>query len=197
MTGNGHVRFGGRPPQKYRPGDRRQLGGGPPNYRHICYVHGLALAPDLGRLFASATGENRLVAIDLSTLRIVGSAPTGDYPDGLTYDPDDHKVFVSNEHGGTDTVIDVNSNQRVADIQVGSDVGNTQYDSVSRCILVGDGAFYADPRRRRHARTALDRECGRAARASGVAAGAMLLSLAMAAPVFLALHVWLGRRSRP
>jgi hypothetical protein len=32
MTGNGHVRFGGRPPQKYRPGNRRQLGGGPPNY---------------------------------------------------------------------------------------------------------------------------------------------------------------------
>jgi hypothetical protein len=34
MTGNGHVRFGGRPPQKYRPGNRRQLGGGPPNYQH-------------------------------------------------------------------------------------------------------------------------------------------------------------------
>jgi len=33
MTGNGHVRFGGRPPQKYRPGNRRQLGGGPPNYQ--------------------------------------------------------------------------------------------------------------------------------------------------------------------
>src|ERR1700730_2293970 len=33
MTGNRHVRFGGRAPQKYRPGNRRQLGGGPPNYR--------------------------------------------------------------------------------------------------------------------------------------------------------------------
>ena len=32
MTGNGHVRFGGGPPQKYRPDEGRQLGGGLPNF---------------------------------------------------------------------------------------------------------------------------------------------------------------------
>jgi hypothetical protein len=31
MTGNSHVRFGGGPPQKYRPDEGRQLGGGLPN----------------------------------------------------------------------------------------------------------------------------------------------------------------------
>jgi len=31
MTGNGHVRFGGGLPQKYRPDEGRQLGGGLPN----------------------------------------------------------------------------------------------------------------------------------------------------------------------
>ena len=64
---------------------------------------------------------------------------TGKYPDGLAYDPDDHKVFVSNEEGGTDTVIDVATNQRVADIDVGSDVGNTQYDGQSHRIFVAVG----------------------------------------------------------
>src|SRR5437879_2562898 len=43
----------------------------------VADVHGLAIARDLGRLFASATGQNRLVTIDLATLKVVGSAPTG------------------------------------------------------------------------------------------------------------------------
>ncbi len=32
MTGNGHVRFGGGPPQKYCPDEGQQLGGGLPNH---------------------------------------------------------------------------------------------------------------------------------------------------------------------
>ena len=51
--------------------------------KDVAGVHGLALAPDLGRLFASATDQNRVVAVDLSTLKVVGGAPTGSYPDGV------------------------------------------------------------------------------------------------------------------
>ncbi|MET3653154.1 YncE family protein [Dyella japonica] len=60
---------------------------------------------------------------------------SGDYPDGMAYAPDVHKLYVSDEHGGTDTVIDVRTNTRVATIPLGGEVGNTQYDPVSRHIF--------------------------------------------------------------
>jgi DNA-binding beta-propeller fold protein YncE len=61
----------------------------------------------------------------------VARAPAGDYPDGMAYAPQAHKLYVSDEHGGSDTVIDVRSNRRVATIPLGGEVGNTQYDPVS------------------------------------------------------------------
>jgi YVTN family beta-propeller protein len=46
-------------------------------------VHGLVLAPDLGRLYASATGRNQVAVIDIARLMVIATAPTGSYPDGL------------------------------------------------------------------------------------------------------------------
>lgn len=53
----------------------------------------------------------------------------------MAYVPDLHKLYVSDEHGATDTVIDVRKNQRVATIPLGGEVGNTQYDPVSKHIF--------------------------------------------------------------
>jgi YVTN family beta-propeller protein len=55
--------------------------------RGVGPVHGLVLAPDLGRLYASATGRNEVDVIDTVTLRLGPSVPTGSYPDGLAYAP--------------------------------------------------------------------------------------------------------------
>lgn len=106
----------------------------------IADVHGLALAPDLGRLFASATGQNRLVAIDLSTLKVVGSAPTGSYPDGVTYAPALGAVFVSNEQGSGITAFDARSSQRLGDVELGGDIGNSQYDGARKLVYVAVGS---------------------------------------------------------
>lgn len=54
----------------------------------------------------------------------------------MAYDPDDAKLYVSDENGGTETVIDTKKNVRVATIRIGGDVGNTQYDASSHRILV-------------------------------------------------------------
>jgi YVTN family beta-propeller protein len=62
--------------------------------------------------------------------------PGGSYPDGMAYAPDTHKLYVSDETGETETVIDVRSNTRIATIPLGGEVGNTQYDPVSRHIFV-------------------------------------------------------------
>src|SRR5438094_5906410 len=50
--------------------------------------------------------------------------------------PAEHKVFVSDESGGSDVVIDARTNKKVATIELGGEAGNTHYDSVSHCILV-------------------------------------------------------------
>lgn len=99
-------------------------------------VHGVLVIPELGRVYASATGTNEVVAIDEQTLKITARIPAGVYPDGMAYVPEQHKLYVSDEHGSSDTVIDVTTNSRVATIPLGGDVGNTQYDPVSKHIFV-------------------------------------------------------------
>jgi YVTN family beta-propeller protein len=101
----------------------------------VSHVHGVLAIPELGRVYASATGTNEVVAIDEATLKITARAPAGVYPDGIAYAPEVHKLYVSDEHGDTDTVIDVTTNTRVATIPLGGEVGNTQYDSSSKHIF--------------------------------------------------------------
>lgn len=98
-------------------------------------VHGVLVVPELDRVYATATGKNEVVAIDEGSLKIVARAPAGRYPDGMAYAPEVHKLYISDEHGATETVIDVRTNQPVATIPVGGEVGNTQYDPVSKHIF--------------------------------------------------------------
>ena len=102
----------------------------------VSNVHGVLAIPELGKVYASATGTNEIVAIDEATFKITARVPGGIYPDGMAYAPDVHKLYVSDEHGDTDTVIDVQTNARVATIPLGGEVGNTQYDPVSKHIFV-------------------------------------------------------------
>jgi YVTN family beta-propeller protein len=103
---------------------------------NVSSVHGVLAIPELGRVYASATGANKVVAIDMATLGITARIPTGAYPDGMAYAPDAHKLYVSDETGGTVTVIDVLSNRRIGTISLGGEAGNTQYDPTSKHIFV-------------------------------------------------------------
>jgi YVTN family beta-propeller protein len=102
----------------------------------VSAVHGVLAVPELGHAYATATGRNEVVAIDSTSLKITARVPTGKYPDGLAYAPDVHKLYISDEEGKTETVIDVQTNKRVATIPLGGGVGSTQYDPVSKHILV-------------------------------------------------------------
>jgi DNA-binding beta-propeller fold protein YncE len=103
---------------------------------NVAQVHGVLAIPELGRVYASATGTNEVVAIDEKSLEVTARMPGGTYPDGLAYSPETHKVYVSDEHGGTDTVIDAFSNTRVATVQIGGVIGNTQYDAASHHMFI-------------------------------------------------------------
>jgi len=102
-------------------------------------VHGVIAVPQLQRVFASATGEHNVVIVDSENLKIIAKAGPIRYPDGLAYAPGVKRIFVSDEHGDADAVIDATTNALVKTIPLGGEAGNTVYDSGSGKILVAVG----------------------------------------------------------
>ena len=97
-------------------------------------VHGVIAEPSLDRVYASATDSHAVLTIDGRTGKVLASAPAGDYPDGLVYDPAEKHVFVSDEHGGVETVIPA-AGRRIATIGLGGEAGNVQYDAGTGFVL--------------------------------------------------------------
>ena len=99
-------------------------------------VHGVWAVPELGRVYASATGEHKVAIVDMETLKTIAKAGPVQYPDGIAYAPGAKRVFVSDEHGNADAVIDATTNSLVTTIPLDGGAGNTVYDSGSGHILV-------------------------------------------------------------
>jgi len=99
-------------------------------------VHGVWAVPEINRVYASATGEHKLAVVDMETLKIVATPGPIKYPDGIAYAPTGKRVFVSDEHGDADAVIDATSNALITTIPLGGGAGNTVYDPGSGHILV-------------------------------------------------------------
>src|SRR5713101_161350 len=74
-------------------------------------VHGVLAVPELHRVYASATGTNELAVIDEQSVQIIARVPAGDYPDGVAFASKEGKIYVSDLHGKTDTVLDAKTNQ--------------------------------------------------------------------------------------
>ena len=99
-------------------------------------VHGVIAVPELGRIFASVTGDHQVAVVDRATLKILARVGEINYPDGLAYAPTVKRVFVSDEHGNVDAVIDATNNSLVTAIALGGGAGNTVYDSGADRIYV-------------------------------------------------------------
>jgi len=97
---------------------------------------GVWAVPELHRVFVAVSGHHEVVAVDDSTLRVVARVPDVRFPDGIAHVPELGKVYVSDESGEADVVIDARRGVRVATIPLGGEAGNTHYDAVSRCIVV-------------------------------------------------------------
>lgn len=99
-------------------------------------VHGVLAVPELGRVFASVTGDHQVAVVDRATLKTVARVGEIKYPDGLAYANSVNRVFVSDEHGNADVVIDTTTNTVVTTIPLGGGAGNTVYDRTSDKIYV-------------------------------------------------------------
>ncbi len=71
----------------------------------------------------------------MQTFQVIARSDGGAYPDGVAYDPENQKIFVSDESGGGDIVIDARTNQRTNRIDLGGEVGNTLYDALGHQII--------------------------------------------------------------
>ncbi len=103
---------------------------------NLASVHGVVAVPELHCIFATATGTNELVVINDKDLSVRARVPAGDYPNGLAYDSSVAKVYVSNNRGGAEPVIDARTNKALPAVPIGGGAGNTQYDPESKHIFV-------------------------------------------------------------
>jgi hypothetical protein len=69
-------------------------------------VHGIALAPELGRGFVSNGREGTVSIFDLKTLATSSKVKVGENPDAILYDPATRRVFTFNGKSQDSTVID-------------------------------------------------------------------------------------------
>lgn len=99
-------------------------------------VHGVIVVPDRHRVYATATGQNQVVAFDEDTGARLFAASTGTYPDGLAYDPVHDTVWTTNERGGTETVVDADTGTVRGTVDLGGEVGNVVYDLATATMIV-------------------------------------------------------------
>jgi DNA-binding beta-propeller fold protein YncE len=80
-------------------------------------VHGIALAPDLGRGYISAGRSGVIVVFDLKTLaRLKEIKTTGENPDAILYDAASHRVFTFNGRGRNATAVDARTDAVIGTI---------------------------------------------------------------------------------
>ena len=79
-------------------------------------VHGIALAPELGRGFTSNGRAGTVTIFDVKTLAVIGFLNAGQNPDAIVYDPASKRVFAMNGRSHDATAIDAATGKVVATI---------------------------------------------------------------------------------
>ena len=82
-------------------------------------VHGIVLAPLMGKGFISNGRGNNVTIFDLKTLKATGHVPTGQNPDAIFYDAHAGRVFVFNGRSKDATVIDAATGKVATTIALG------------------------------------------------------------------------------
>jgi DNA-binding beta-propeller fold protein YncE len=81
-------------------------------------VHGIALAPELGRGFVSNGREGTVSIFDLKTLATSSKVKVGDNPDAILYDPATKRVFTFNGKSQDSTAIDATNGKVLGTIKL-------------------------------------------------------------------------------
>jgi YVTN family beta-propeller protein len=106
-------------------------------------VHGIAIAPELGRGFVSNGHSATVTVFDLKTLKEIGEVPTGQKPDAIIFDSATARVFAFNGGSNSATAIDAATGKVVGTVELGggpefaaADGGGSVYDNLEDESLV-------------------------------------------------------------
>jgi len=92
--------------------------------------------PSLGKVYASVPGHEHVAIVDARTLAVRARVGSVSFPDGIAYAPDANRIYVSDEAGGGELVVDGATDRVVATLALGGEAGNTLYDPGSGHVLV-------------------------------------------------------------
>ena len=81
-------------------------------------VHGIALAPELGKGFISNGREGTVSVFDIKTLATSNKVKVGENPDAILYDPATKRVFTFNGRSQDSTAIDAASGKVLGTIKL-------------------------------------------------------------------------------
>ncbi len=81
-------------------------------------VHGFAIAPAIGRGFASNGQESKASLVDLKSLKTLSKVETGPNPDAILYDPGQNEVYAFNGRGKSATVFYALTGKAVATVEL-------------------------------------------------------------------------------
>lgn len=82
-------------------------------------VHGIALAPDLGKGFTSNGREDTVSVFDLKSLAVEKKIKVGSGPDAILYDPFSKRVFTFNGKGHDTTAVDASKGEVAGKLDLG------------------------------------------------------------------------------
>jgi DNA-binding beta-propeller fold protein YncE len=105
--------------------------------QQLHFVHGVALAPDLGKGFISNGQSNSVTIFDLKTLQKIGEPASGGMnPDSICYEPKTQRVFAFNGRSSNSTAIDAKTGEPLETFPVG---GKPEF-----CAADGHGKLYVN-----------------------------------------------------
>ena len=106
-------------------------------------VHGIAIAPELGRGFASNGQSSTVTIFDLKTLKTIAQVPVGKKPDAIIYDPATSRVFAFNGDSNSATAIQAADGKVAGTVDLGggpefaaADGSGYVYDNLEDAIVV-------------------------------------------------------------
>jgi DNA-binding beta-propeller fold protein YncE len=82
-------------------------------------IHGVALAPELGRGFITSGGDDMLAIFDLKTLKVLDKVKVGGRPDAVLYDASAKRVYTFNAKTQDSTVVDAATGKIVGTVPLG------------------------------------------------------------------------------
>lgn len=82
-------------------------------------VHGVALAPELGKGYITSGGDNMLVIFDVKTLTVLDKVKVGERPDAILYDGSAKRVYTFNAKTQDSTVVDAKTGKVIGTVPLG------------------------------------------------------------------------------